>query len=312
MRLVFLGSPPFATPVLARLLASPLRPVLVVTPPDRPSGRHRVVEESELAALARAQGVAVDQPPTVRDEAFLARLRALAPEVILVAAYGEYLTAEFRSLASLEILNVHPSLLPRHRGASPIQAAIASGDPVTGVSIQRVVKEVDAGDVALTLETEIGAEETAGELGERLARLGGEASVRVLEGLVSGTTIFVPQDPSRATVCTKLAKEDGEIAWGRSAVELANLVRAMNPWPLARTVLPGGGELLVLSSRPLESGGSVAVSPGTLIETGRRLVVRAGEGALELMSVKPAGKRAMSAAEFLRGAHLHEGARLGP
>lgn len=309
MRLVFVGSPPFATPVLERLLAGPFRPLLVVTPPDRPRGRKRETEPSELASLARAHGVAVDQPPTVKDRDFLGRLRALEPEVVLVCAYGEYLDDEFRSLATRETLNVHPSLLPRHRGASPVQAALRAGDRTTGVAIQRVAKELDAGDLLVSLDTQVGPDETAGELGRRLAVLGGEAAARALAELEAGTAVFVPQDPARVTVCRKLAVEDGVLRWSEPARALHDLVRAMNPWPLARATLPNGRELLVLASRVAEEDGGDA-PPGTLLRASDRLVVQTGRGALELLRVKPAGKGELAAAEFLRGARLAEGERL--
>ncbi len=310
MRLVFLGSPPFANPVLARLIDSPYRPFLVITPPDRPRGRSRgSTVENELASLARANGIEVAQPKTVRSPEFLEELRGLEPELILVCAYGEYLDAELRDIPSFEILNVHPSLLPRHRGASPIQAAIRAGDRVTGVTIQRVVKEMDAGEVVVALSTDVGEDETAGELAERLAVLGGEASVQALEALSSGTAVFLSQDAAQVTTCSKLTVEDSRLDWTRSSSELLNLVRAMNPWPLARTLLPDGKELLVLRARIPEREEPGKVEPGTVVAAGLDLLVQTGTGTLELLEVKPAGKRAMPAGDYLRGASLEAGAR---
>ncbi|MFT5287464.1 MAG: methionyl-tRNA formyltransferase [Planctomycetota bacterium] len=310
MRLCFLGSPPFATPVLDRLISSRFIPGLVVTPPDRPVGRRRQIEKNPLAALAEERGVSVLQPPTVRDESFLQELRAFDPEVILVVAYGEYLTTEFREIATQEILNVHPSLLPRHRGASPIQSAIAAGDEVTGVSLQRVVKEMDAGDLVHAIETELGAEETAGELSERLTVIAGEAALAAIEKVADGSAVFEPQDESRVTTCTKLSKLDGVIDWTRSATNIRNCVRAMNPWPLARTRLPNGKDLLVLEARvsDLETSGA---GSGTVIEVNNGLRIETGDGVLELVTVKREGKGALPAVEFVRGARLESGMRLG-
>lgn len=309
MRTVFLGSPPFATQVLAALIAGRHRPVAVVTPPDKPRGRGRSVAESEVAALAREHEVPLLRPESARDPDFLAELRALRPDVLMVASYGEILTRDVFELPPHGCLNVHASLLPRWRGASPVQAAILAGDRVSGVTIQRVVRALDAGDVLLALETPIGPEETGGELFERLARLGGEAAVRALDLVAAGEATFTPQDPARVTVCRKLRKEHGRIDWTRSAAELARQVRALNPWPSARTVLPDGRGLTVLraAAREVEREGA---QPGTLLDEPGAFPVATGDGALLLLEVQPSGKQAMAAADFLRGALLAPGARL--
>ena len=310
MRLCFLGSPPFATPVLARLLASPHAPELVVTPPDRPVGRRRQIEKSALAALAEEGGVRCLQPKTVRDEDFLRELREFEPEVILVVAYGEYLNPEFLEIASTEILNVHPSLLPRFRGASPIQAAVAAGDRVTGVTIQRVAQKLDSGDLLMAEQTELGEDETAGELAERLMVIAGDVAVNALELVANERAVFTPQDESQVTECTKLSVEDGVIDWSRSAEEIRNQVRAMNHWPLARTGLPNGKSLLVLEARVSATSGS-NTAPGEVIKIDDGLVIATGEGELELVTVKREGKQALAASEFCRGARLEPGVRLG-
>jgi methionyl-tRNA formyltransferase len=312
VRVVFLGSPPFAAPTLRSLLGSRHHPVAVVTPPDKPRGRGKKgqgkrVEESDVARLAREAEVRLLRPDSARDPAFLAELRALEPDVCLVASYGELLDEEFLSIPRLGSLNVHGSLLPRHRGASPVQAAILAGDEETGVSIQRVVMALDAGDVLLERRTPIGPEETAGELFARLAELGAEAALEALDRLADGTARFTPQDPELVTVCKKIVKAAGAIDWSRDATSLARLVRAMNPWPGARTTAPGGKPLVVQRAAEVSGAGA----PGELIEAGERCVVACGSGALELSLVQPAGKRAMTAAEWLRGARLESGDRLG-
>jgi methionyl-tRNA formyltransferase len=309
LRLVFLGSPPFATPILDRLVASPFRPLAIVTQPARPRGRGRKLAGSSVAALAGAQGIELLEPETVRAPAALARLAALEPDVLLVASYGEILRPELLVLARVVALNVHPSLLPRHRGATPIQAALLAGDEVTGVAIQKVAPELDAGDLLLVRETPIRSGETAGELGQRLAAWSGELVLEALAAVAAGTARYTPQDAARATWCKKLGAQDGRLDWSRPGHELEGRVRAMNPWPGAFTTLPGGGELLVWRARLAEGA---AAAPGTLLEAGKRLVVATGAGALELLEVQAPGKRALPAAEFLRGARLAQGLRLGP
>lgn len=308
MRIVFLGSPPFALPVLERLLASRHQVLALLTQPDRPRGRGRKLEASPLVERARARGLPVLQPESTRDPALVAQLRALAPDALLVASYGEILRAELLELCPGGALNVHASLLPRHRGASPIQAAILAGDTETGVSVQRMVQRLDAGDVLLELRTPVGPQETAGELSARLAVLGGEAAVRALDLLESGAARFVQQDEARATVARKLDKQQGCIDWSADAEVLERLVRALNPWPLARSGDGRGGELALLAARALEAPQDAA--PGTLLESQDGVCVRCGRGALQLARVKPAGRGEMDGAAWLRGARLAAGARL--
>ncbi len=306
MRYVFLGSPPFAVPVLEALLGSGHVALGLVTRPDRPRGRGREVQASPLVELARERGLPVLQPETTKTPEFVDALRQLAPDVLLVASYGELLRTEVLELAPHGALNVHGSLLPRWRGAAPIQAAVAAGDAETGVSIQRMVLALDAGDVLLERRTPIGPEDTAGELFERLARLGGEAAVEARAPRERGEARYTPQDPALVTHAGKLRKQDGDLDWARPAVELERLVRAMHPWPGARALAPGDRPLVVEAARVVEGDGE----PGALLEAGPRCVVACGEGALELTRVKPAGKKAMAAPDWLRGARLEAGARL--
>lgn len=310
MRLVFLGSPPFATPVLERVLASRHTVLALVTRPDKPSGRGLKTAASALAALAQSRGVPVLQPGTTRDPMFVAALRALGPDAILVASYGEILDGELLELAPRGAFNVHASLLPRHRGASPIQAAILAGDAETGISIQRMAVALDEGDVLLEERLPIGPRENAGQLLERLAVLGGESAVRALDLLESGRAAFTPQDPVRSTYARRVRKEQGRIDWSKSALEIDRLVRAMTPWPGARTFAPGGKEIVVLEGqagglRP----GSPRGEPGSILEVDRGLFVATGSGEFELLAVKPSGGVRMDGAAWLRGARLAPGAR---
>lgn len=311
MKTIFLGSPPFALPVFRALARSPHRPLALVTAPDKPRGRGREVEPSELVLAARELEVEVLQPADPHAPEVLEQLRALAPDVLVVASYGVIMKPQLIDLAPHGSLNVHASLLPRWRGASPIQAAIAAGDERTGVSVQRIVLALDEGDVLHAKERAIGPDETAGELLAALAELGGEAIVEALDLLASGRARFEPQDASRATYARKLKKERGVIDWTRPAHELARHVRAMNPWPGARTLDARGRELTVLLAREVATGGAPSAMPGVVLEAGERFVVACGENALELVQLTPAGKRPMSGSEYLRGARTTAGERLG-
>lgn len=277
-----------------------------MTAPDKPRGRGREIEASELVLASRELGVELVQPVDPHADEVLARLRELAPDVLVVASYGVILKSSLIDFAPHGSLNVHASLLPRWRGASPIQAAIAAGDERTGVSIQRIVRALDEGDVLLSKERAISADETAGELLAALADLGGAAIVEALDLLEDGRARFEKQDPGRATYARKLKKERGSIDWTLPAAQLARHVRAMNPWPGARALDPKGREVTVWRARETAAQGA----PGVVLEAGERFVVACGEGALELLQLTPAGKRPMPGPEYLRGARLAVGERL--
>ena len=312
MRLVFLGSPPFATPVLSALLDSRHRVLALVARPDKPSGRGRKLEESPLVALARGRDVRVLQPATTRDPGFVQDLRGLAPEVLVVASWGEILRKEMLELAPHGALNVHASLLPRHRGASPIQAAILAGDEHTGVSVQRIVAKLDEGDVLLQTQISIGQHETAGDLLQRLADAGGTAIVAALDVIENGTADFRPQDSSHATYAAKIEKDAGWIDWTKTPLEIERHVRAMTPWPGARTKLSDGRELVVLEVRTAREAPEAprnASAPGTIVAVSDRAFVVTGQGPIEIRKLKPAGRATMEGSAWLRGAHLEPGAR---
>ena len=250
------------------------------------------------------------QPASVKDDAFLDELRAVNADVFLVVSYGELLRQSFLDIPRLVPLNVHPSLLPRHRGATPIQAAILAGDDVTGVSIQKVVAELDAGDVVAARETEVRPAETAGELAARLALLASELVVETLDDVAADRAVYRPQDPALVTHCKRLTKADGRIDWTKPAAFLERHVRAMNPWPLAHTTRADGAHLAVHRAIAHEET-RAGVAPGTVVSVDGRLVVACAEGALEPSVVQARGKRALPAAEFLRGARMDVGERLG-
>ena len=316
---MFFGSPPFATAVFEALAQSEHIPVGLVTGPERPAGRGgrggrkgqaRAAQKSALVAAAEAIDIPVFRPANPHDPTFLDELRALNADVFTIASYGFLMKPELFEMPALGSLNVHASLLPRWRGASPIQRAIEHGDEVTGVTIQRIVMKLDAGDVLLARELAIPPDATSGELLELLAPLGGSALVDALDVLGAGRADFRPQDESAVTYAKKLEKRDGDVDWGRPAVELARHVRAMTPWPGARAWDPKGRALTLVKVAPteLEVG---ATTPGTLVATEPGPIVATGEGVLEIIAIKPAGKREMSGAEYLRGARLEAGARFG-
>ena len=316
LRVVFLGSPPFGAPVLKAVAESRHDLSLVVTRPDLPRGRGRSIERGAVAALGDEHGIDVLQPKTTRDASFVEALKARQPDVLLVASYGEILNEEVLAVPALAPLNVHASLLPRHRGSSPIQAAILQGDASTGVSVQRMVLALDAGDVLLEHSVLIKANETAGELHDRLALLAGVAAVDALDALSKGDAEFTPQDEAEVTITRRLRKGDGEMDLSsQSAADLVRHVRAMTPWPGAKSTLhkPGSEALpfalheVLATERPGWDGSQA----GDLLVEGDRLFLALKGPCVELIRVQPAGKRPMSASDFIRGARLEVGARLG-
>ncbi|QDU82936.1 Methionyl-tRNA formyltransferase [Planctomycetes bacterium Pla163] len=316
LRYGFCGSPPFATDVLAALIEGGRPPAIVVTAPARRAGRGRKDVPSPVVELASAHGIDVRRPESAKDQGLKDELRALDLDVLLVASYGELLDQAFLDLPRRFCLNVHGSLLPRWRGASPVQAAIAAGDTVTGVSIQRVVKKLDAGDLLLSIETPIDPADTGGTLFARLAALGGEAARRALDLVEAGAVEFTPQDTERVTHCRKLTKESGHIDWTRPAVEIERLVRAMDPWPGAATTLPNGERLVVWRATVDPDGTSTTVAttgaaPGTVRTRSEGFDVATGAGALRVLELQAAGKKRLPVADFQRGARLEDGVRLG-
>ncbi len=320
MRIVFLGSPPFATPVLKTLLECEQHQVVgLVTPPDRPRGRGRSVSASPLVKLAQGHDVPVLQPATTKSEEFERDLSALNAEVLCVASYGEILRQNILDMAPHGALNVHGSLLPRWRGASPVQAAILAGDKETGIAIQRMVLALDAGDLVHEVRIDLLPEENAGDLAARLADIGGPALIEALDRIEGGYAEFTPQNESEVTVCRKVKKVEGHLDFARSAEDLLRQIRAMGPWPGAFCHLQDGRRLVVLKARALpgseteESASLVdqntAQAPGTLLQ-GPKLCIVSGSCPLELEVVKPEGKPAMSGGDFLRGAHLKPGSHL--
>lgn len=309
MRIVFLGSGAFAIPSFEALIEAGHTVLALVTQPDREKGRGQALAPPPLKPVAEAHRVPVLQPRRIREPEAQERLRALGPDLQVVVAYGQILPRSVIEIPPRGTVNVHGSLLPRFRGAAPIQWAIAAGERETGVTTMLIDEGLDTGPVLLARSTPIGPEETAAELEPRLARLGAELLVATVRGLEDGTVVPRPQDPSRASHAPVLKKEDGRIDWTQPAEVLARRVRAFQPWPGTYTTFQGRG-LKVLRARVVEAGPG---EPGTVAEVDREgLVVACGGGTrLRVLEVQPESRRPMSAAAFAAGARLRAGARFG-
>jgi methionyl-tRNA formyltransferase len=311
LKVILMGSGALACPLLEGILAAGRDNVAaVVTQPDRAGGRGLHCLTCALKPLALGRGLTVFDPPSASEEAFVAQLAALKPDVIVVASYGQFLKKNLLAVPRLGTINVHPSLLPKYRGASPIQWALANGDTETGVSVLAVTPKMDAGDILAQERFSISPEDTHCLLEPKLAALGTKLLLRVLDEIRAGTQRPIPQDESQVTFARKLAKEDGQVDWSLPAETIRNRLRGFAPWPGAYTFLPGGA-LLKLHEVRVEAGAAGA-APGAILEAaGAGLRVAAGVGALRLTTVQPAGKKPMSGAAFLCGHKLKAGDRLG-
>ena len=309
-RIVFMGTPAFACPSLERLLSGPDAVVALVCQPDRRRGRGLALLAPETKRLALARGIPVLQPERLRDAAFQAQLRELTPDLIVVAAYGKILPRSVLDIPPHGAINVHASLLPRHRGAAPIQWAILAGDPVTGVTIMVMNEEMDAGDVLLERSTPIADDDTAGTLGDRLADLGAAALAEALAGLEQGTLRPRPQPTEGITFAPRIERDQGRLEWGRPAEELARVVRAFAPAPSAFTTF--GGQVLKVHRAVAEPGARGGSPPGSVLDAGPGgILVTTGAGRLLLLEVQLEGRRRLSAADFLAGRRVPAGTCLG-
>jgi len=325
MRIVFMGTPEFAVVSLAalvehaapgRLVADGLDIVAVVTRPDKPAGRGRAVAVSPVKRYALDHGLPVWQPGSLRRAENQEQIRQLAPDVIVVAAFGQILPAEVLALPPRGCLNIHASLLPRHRGAAPISAAILAGDAETGVSIMLMDAGIDTGPVLSQRALPIAPDDTTGTLTAKLARLGAELLIETLPRWLAGDLEPQPQDEARVTYAPALVKEQGHIDWSQPAAIIARQVRAYQPWPGAATTWQGR-LLKIIRAQPLppDANQQTERMPGRVVvassPSGRALIVSCGTDALRLEVVQLEGRRAMSADEFLRGYPGIVGAVLG-
>ena len=316
MRLIFMGTPEFAVPVLEGLCAIPsIEVVGVATTPDRPAGRGRHTEASPVKAYAAQHGLNVLQPASLRPAAAQGELAALAPEVIVVAAYGLLLPPAVLALPALGCLNLHPSLLPRHRGPSPVATAIAGGDQVTGVTLMLLDQGMDTGPLIAQSLYPLTGNESAETLTEDLFRLGTDLLAKSIGPWAGGALKAVPQDGDFATVTRKLERVDGLADWDLSATVLERRRRAFTPWPGLYTQWEGKGlKLLDVAVLPESAGGSTDLLSGTVTDMGvpdMPVAVATADGMLGLKTVQLEGRRAVSAAEFLRGFPGIIGAHLG-
>jgi len=313
MKVLFMGTPAFAAASLTRLLESPHDVVGVVTRPDAPAGRGRAMRASAVKDIAVARGLPLMQPHRLKDPQLAAQLESLAPDLVVVVAYGRILPEALLELAARGAVNVHASLLPLYRGASPVAHAILHGEKETGVTTMRMIAALDAGDVLMQRAIPISDDDTTATLEERLALLGADLLIETLDALASGAVHPVPQDHDRATWAPTLSKDDGRINWSLPARELWLRVRAFDPWPGAWTRTPAGRQLRIWRARPAESSSAQAAA-GTVVAVGVRkddVEVAAGAGSLLLTQVQPEGGRRMPAMEAVSGRHLRVGDVLG-
>ncbi|MCU0896518.1 MAG: methionyl-tRNA formyltransferase [Burkholderiales bacterium] len=310
MRIVFAGTPDFAVPALEALVAAGEDIVLVLTQPDRPSGRGLAIAESAVKRAALAHRLEVFQPHTLRDSGAQARLAALSPDLMVVAAYGLILPQAVLDIPRLGAINIHASLLPRWRGAAPIQRAILAGDGETGISIMRMEAGLDTGPVLLSAPIPIEPHDTAATVQDELAALGGRLVLEAVKRLGTGPLHGVTQPAEGVTYAAKIGKGEARIDWTRSAAEIGCQIRAFNPVPGASTTLDGA-EVKVWRARPLAMRDGA--TPGTILRASASdgLVVACGEGALALDELQKAGGKRLAAADFLRGTRLEPGRRFG-
>lgn len=327
MKIIFMGTPDFSVGTLEALLAAGHEVTLAVTQPDKPKGRGKAMQFSAVKEAALAHGIEVYQPRRVREEACIEHLRGYEADIIVVVAFGQILPGEILEMPRYGCVNVHASLLPKYRGAAPIQWAVINGETVTGVTTMRMDEGLDTGDMILKEEVELAPEETGGSLFERLAKVGAKLCVRTLEAIENGTAVYTPQEHELATHTTIIKKQLGEIDWQKSAKEIERLTRGLNPWPSAYTYLNGKTlkiwRAYVVGQEEAEKGkeglsqpqgpeGLGQMEPGCIVEvTKGGITVQTGEGLLQLLEVQLEGKKRMSVDAFLRGFQIEAGCRFG-
>jgi methionyl-tRNA formyltransferase len=311
IRIIVLGTGDFAMPMFEHLCDTAHEILALITQPDRPQGRNQELIPSQIKQSAQRRGIRVVQPESVNAAESLEQVRALDPDLLVTAAYGQILSTELLTIPRLGGINLHGSILPAYRGAAPVARAIQHSETETGVTIIRMTPQIDAGGMIAFARTPIGPDETAGELEARLAHLGAPLVVESIAAIVAGTAKVIPQNKSRVTRAPKLRKEDGVIDWLRPALSVHNLVRAMHPWPLASThwisqapASKGPLRLIIHKTQPVQGEGA----PGIVLEAeAGRLIIAAGESAVRLLVVQVPGKKPMPAPDFLRGHRIRPG-----
>ena len=306
MRIVFMGTPDFAAAILKRLIDTGRNVVGVFSQPDKPVGRKQVIMPTATKALAMEHGIPVFQPAKLRDGEALAIMKELKPDLTVVAAYGKILPKDLLDVPPLGNVNVHGSLLPKYRGSAPIQWSVINGDKITGITTMYMAEGMDTGDMIMKFELPIGEDETAGELFERMAELGADSIEKTLELFDKGEVKGEPQNEEEATYAPMLKKEMGEIDFSKTSDEIHNLVRGLNPWPVAFTFLDGK----TIKIHEAKAAEGFFGEEGELLDE-KRFIVGCKNGAVELITVQPEGKNKMSGADFIRGRRLLKGTVFG-
>lgn len=309
MRVVFMGTPDFAAGILKAVIGAGHEVVLAVTQPDKPKGRGGAVQSSPVKECAVSRGIEVYQPKRVREAECVEFIRKREPEIILVAAFGQILSEEILQMPKYGCINVHASLLPKYRGAAPIQWAVINGEKVSGVTIMRMDAGIDTGDMIEKAEVELSPQETGGSLFDKLEKLGAELLIRTMEKIENGTAVYTKQEESKATHVGMIKKELGLISWEKPAVELERLIRGLNPWPSAFTKI-NGKTLKIWQARP-EAGGDVSKAGEVAVVNKKELKIHTGEGVLSLLEVQLEGKKRMDIEAFLRGYEVTADMKLG-
>ncbi|MFH1079979.1 MAG: methionyl-tRNA formyltransferase [Pseudomonadota bacterium] len=307
-KILFMGTPEFAVPSLKILLEQDRCVIGAVTQPDRPKGRGKLWTPSPLKIFAEAQHLPVFQPERVRSPEFLDLFGRLAPDLVAVVAFGQILPKEMLEQPSLGCINVHPSLLPRHRGAAPLNWAIIRGETTTGVTIMRMDEGMDSGDILLQEETTIGPSETVGELHDRLAGRGAQLLMDAIAKIEKGTIMRIPQDHAAATFAPRLKKEDGLIHWEADVRAIVRIIRGLSPAPCAYTFFDGK---ILRIFQAVEMDTPSPAHPGAISFSENELLVCTGNGSVSLLDVQLEGKKRMPIQDFLRGCRLKPGDRLG-
>jgi methionyl-tRNA formyltransferase len=304
LKIVFMGSAPFAVPCLDALVESPHDVIEVVTQPCKPAGRGMHMRACAVAEYAKEKGLPLYQPKGVRGPEPIEHFRALNPDLMVVVAYGKILPKELIEIPRMGCINVHASLLPKYRGAAPINWAIAEGERETGVTTLFINEELDAGDMLLAASTPIDEVENASLLHDRLASMGADLLIRTIDGLIDGSVKPTPQDHSKATHAPLMKKDDGHVDWSMSSQRIYDRIRAFTPWPGSFATI-GGKKIRVHEAAPIEIDHGKA--PGTILECSDHMTVACGEGALCILELQLEGGRRMPACDFLHGHKLKEG-----
>ncbi len=308
LKIIFMGTPDFSVPILEALIQAGHEVVLAVTQPDKPKGRGKLLQCSAVKTAALAHQIPVYQPKRIREEACVAHLKTFEADLMIVAAFGQILSEEILTMPKYGCVNVHASLLPKYRGASPIQWAVIEGEPVTGVTTMQMDIGIDTGDILETMEVPLAEDETGGSLFEKLSQAGAKLCVQTVQHIMDGTVTRTKQDETKATHVGMITKQMGAIDWTRPASEIERLIRGLNPWPGTYTTLHGK-TLKIWNASVLEGGDSQKAGQIVCAEK-QKLIVQTGKGQLCLLEVQLEGKKRMQADAFLRGYQVVQGQQL--